>query len=40
MKINFLDFTRREFMKKAAIAVAAGATPTTFVNSACCQRRR
>ena len=34
MKVNFLDFTRREFMKKAAVAAAAGATPTALVSSA------
>ncbi len=34
MKVNFLDFTRREFMKKAAVAAAAGATPTALVRSA------
>ena len=34
MKINFLDFTRRQFMKTAAIAAAAGAAPSALVSEA------
>ena len=34
MKINFLDYTRREFMKTAAIAAAAGAAPSALVSEA------
>ena len=34
MKINFLDYTRRQFMKTAAIAAAAGAAPSALVSEA------